>query len=234
MSKNNDVVAVEKLSNEMIYDLFNEGETRLDVTELPVISIIHAAQLFELPDGSTKKEIDCILLDTYRSNAYYSNPDVVEGAMPDCWAVDYKKGDMKPDIGCENPQSDLCSSCHMNEWNTDPKGGGGKACKNGRRIIIMIKDYYVPCILALPPTSMKNFEKYLNSFVVKHIPYQAVSTKIQLDKKENYSVIKASTDGTYETDVNKLKNIKNIILEFKDLMYRKPTQDNTIIPQTEE
>ena len=218
----------ELVVNDNIFEIFNPNKEKIDITELPAISIIHPTAHFEMPDGSTRKEIECILLDTYRNNSYYASTEIVDGSFPDCWAIDYHSGEMKPDLSCEQIQAEKCSECKKNEWKSDPKGGCGKACRNGRQLIILIKDYFVPCILSVPPTSLKNIEKYLNSFIAKHIPYQAVKTKLQLDKKETYSTLKISTDGDFEKDINKLNNIKNIIMEYKNLMYRKPTLE--IIP----
>jgi hypothetical protein len=224
---------VKKTDKEELFDIFNQPEERADITELPTIKIIHAAQLFEMPDGSTKNEIQCVLLHTYKQNAYWENVDI-NNQMPDCWAIDYKKGEMKPDAFIEVPQSEECRTCKLNQFGTDTKGGAGKACKNMRVLFIYVEGYCVPCKLSVPPTSLKSVDRYISSFLARQVPYQSVMTRLTLEKVDTYSVLKLSTKGVIETDKNKLLSLKNLIDENKPLMYRKPLLEEYMVHTAED
>ena len=214
------------------YNLFDDGSDAPEVKELPFISIIHQAQLFELPDGTTAKEFNGIILHSYESNLWWaqSYDETGGGNMPDCFALERKKGQrMVPDTGCSNPQAQECGTsrnplCPLNQFGSD---GAGKACKNRRNCFVFLKQYSVPLWLQIPATSLKDYDKYLDTFPTKNPPlrFQQVMTLFKLEKKDNYSILKCSMIGEPNTNIESLRALKNTINKYISLMYLNVVQN---------
>jgi len=88
-----------------------------------------------------------------------------------------------------------CNKCFLNQWESDLRGGKGKACKNQKRLLILIENSAIPNLLTLPPTSIRNFEDYCTALVEWGTTPLFVFTSIELEKKStgagiNYSVAK--------------------------------------------
>lgn len=70
-------------------------------------------------------------------NAYYTekyNPD--DPRSPDCYAIGEDEKELEPHEQADDPQSDTCDNCLMNEWGSADTGRG-KACKNTRRLAVI-------------------------------------------------------------------------------------------------
>lgn len=122
----------------------------------------------EVPDN----ELRCIIVGyTYENQFYVGRFDPSNPSSPVCYAfgLDSKHKDLEihPDVA--EPQSDSCATCPYNEYESDPAGGKGKACKNVLRLALIAEsdledlDAAEVVYLKVPTTSVKNF----NYFAVK-------------------------------------------------------------------
>jgi hypothetical protein len=82
-------------------------------------------------------KIDIVVLGTLHENRYYPEEyDADNIQSPTCWAFSTDGTDMAPDKELvTRPESDVCASCPQFQWDSDPKGRGGKACKSVRRFV---------------------------------------------------------------------------------------------------
>jgi len=123
---------------------------------------------------------------------------------------------MKPHRNSLTPQGGDdggCDDCPMNEWESDPKGGKGKACKEIRKLAILpvdaldLEDLGAMggvnlAILRVPVTSVKNWGNYVKllSASVKR-PAYGVITEIKLvphagsQFKVEFTPMEPITDG---------------------------------------
>lgn len=142
---------------------------------------------FEVPgddpeNPETEKEIVGVMVDHHPVNAYWAEKYTGGNAAPDCSSMDGKNGDYGP-----------CASCQFNEWESDPEGKRGKACKNMHRVYLLREDEIMPLLLTLPPTSLKNISDYLGLRVVsKGLRSYGVVTKVSLKKAQNAGGIEYS------------------------------------------
>ena len=91
-----------------------------------------------------------------------------------------------------------CSACPMAEWGSG--AGKGKACKDLRRLIVLVEGWTMPAILTLPPTSVKVFDQYASARARERGgAYFTCYTRVELAQETNgagikYSVAKLSVD----------------------------------------
>lgn len=136
---------------------------------------------FEVPsDEGTEpvKELVGVILDHYRVNAYWEGEYAGTGTPPTCSALDAKTGIGKPGGNCD--------TCKLNAWGSNTKGGRGKACKNIRRVYLLTEGEMLPYLLALPPTSLEDFNAYMRRLTSKHkVPYYGAISKAKLYRAQN-------------------------------------------------
>jgi hypothetical protein len=174
------------------------------VPRLPQIKIIHRGQLYEMPDDSKIQEFEAIILDQHPANAFWEK-DISESggnATPDCFSMDGKYP--LPDL--ERRQWENCSDCPQNQYGSDPKTGKGKACKNMKRLHLIMEGSLLPRRLTIPPTSISSFDLYMTDLVDMGLPFNTVITTFSLKKKEA---------GTFEFAEIILKKVR--VLEKEEL-----------------
>lgn len=134
------------------------------------------------------KNIPGIILVHHQINAWWEKEYSGEKNPPDCSSMDGRIGTQR-ETGRQIP----CASCPKNQWGTDPKGSGGKACKNMRRVYLLLEGNMFPHLLTLPPTSLENFNEYLSKRIVQkgHRSFDVLST-VSLKKDTNKGGIEYS------------------------------------------
>jgi len=184
---------------------------------LPQISIVHQAQLFTFPDETQLKEFEGIILDTNRINAWWeqSYDETGGGTPPDCFSMN----GVEPDLNCNMPQAKRCAECEKNKFGSD---GRGKACKNMKRVHIMLEDEMLPLRLTLPPSNLKAIDMYISLLTSKGMPYQLVVTNFKLKKTQNKDGIAFSEINPEKvriiTDSEKAEFLSKMLKEFKPVM----------------
>lgn len=210
---------VEQIANGGVseYDGLLDLGDNMDGVEarLPQIKIVHQGQMFKFCDTDKKAEtIKGIILDTNRCNAYWPDSFEGEGTPPSCMSLD----GIAPMAGVDCPMSTSCKDCEQNQFGSDidEKTGeptAGKACKNMRRIHILLPESSIPYRLTLPPSALRAWDEYVTSLTGKRLPYQAVIVEISLKEAKNKAGIAYSEPVfTYaDDDVIDVQGIKQVI-----------------------
>ena len=231
-----DLVPKEELLPTEFKNYFNLKENMEGVApRLPQIGIVHQAQLFTMPDEAQVKEFEGIILDTNRINAWWeiSFDESGGGTPPDCFSMN----GIEPDLGCSNVQAPRCSECEKNQFGSDSGSGGearrGKACKNMKRVHVILKGEMLPHRLTLPPSNLKAIDIYISLLTSKGVPYQLVIASFKLKKVQNkdgigYSEVDLIKDEVISDDswvfpemttaAEKAMGLKKMLSEFKGVM----------------
>ena len=241
---------VTKTHEQEVDELFGGKKEGMDkVSELPEIKILHAAGLFQLPDNTTTPKLEGILLHDHHHNAWWEKTlnDNEPPSAPDCFSIELVKGEsMRPHPSCRLPQvkfdegtltidknnpalsyfegacDGTCAECDLNKWGSK---GDGKACSNKIALFCLIPGYFVPLRLEVSASSLKNCEKYTDSFKIKRKRYQAFGTIFTLKTKtkgSNTFSIMSFSRGAEETNIENLKKISRIMNDHMDLMLKVP------------
>lgn len=182
---------------------------------LPEIKIISAAAIFETPDGENPKEIAGVIVATSRVNAWWAKDmdEAGAGTPPDC----YSKNGIIPHG--EHREHHQCATCPQNKFGSD---GRGKACKNTRRLSILIGDDLLPNIIKLSATSLKTWDVYMVGLMNQKRHFATVLTTVTLAKKQNkdgitYSEAVFKMTGTVPNeDLGKIADLRKFCAEKLD------------------
>lgn len=168
--------------------------------QLPIVTIVHQISKFEMPDGSTVSSFTGTILHANRCNALWLKEKEKKSGNepPICMSMDGVKPVKSPSQKAVN-----CRDCPYNQYGTgvDDKGQKtkGKACKNMKRLHILIPGESMPVRLTLTPTSLKNGDKYMTELTRKGVNYKIVETEFSLDPKTNgvekFSSVKMTAKG---------------------------------------
>jgi len=135
-------------------------------------------------------------------NVYYKDrfdPNNIQN--PSCFAIGLTDKAIAPHENVAEPQAETCAVCHKHEWGSDPNGGRGKACKEGRRLILIPEDALLEpeklsksemAIMDLPVTSVKNWANTVNQIATgSNLPFWAVVLRVEVrpDPKTQFKVL---------------------------------------------
>jgi hypothetical protein len=189
---------------------------------LPQIGIVHQAQMFKMPDDSKVDSIVGVIIESNRTNAYWAK-SIDEGGtgnLPDCFSFD----GLLP--ASEETFAPNCAACLFNRYGSEAgkngEAGRGKACKNSRRVHILLPTEKIPSRLTLPPSSLRTWDDYMVDISKIGRPYPTVLTKIRLEKAKNKSGIEYAKT-VFEMvapidDRQELLAIKDLRLKFRSAM----------------
>jgi len=177
------------------------------IPRLPQIKILHAGALrFEIPGeevGKTKQveDFEGIIIDQHPCNAFWeqSFAESGGGVLPACSSLNGKVGSEHGD----------CLSCSRNQFGSGLNDAGestaGKACKNMKRLHILLDGHELPYRLTLPPTSIKEADTFFCALVDRQIPMTTIRVRFSLadaqsSQKIHYSRIEFSAVGQIEIE----------------------------------
>lgn len=171
---------------------------------------------WELPtlDGETAvKEIEGVIIHRATRRAYWEyamedRPDGDDG-RPQCSSDD-------GELGLGDPGGS-CATCPYNEFESDIKGGPGKACKEMRQLFVLTKDDILPLVVTVPPASLANVKAYLLRLLRAQLSPSDVVTKIALQKAESGGKIKFSK-VTLERAANLDPEARQRVREYSTMM----------------
>ena len=152
-------------------------------------------QFFILPDGSEADELELVIVDFLSHNLFYDRVfDPKTPFPPACFAIGAEPTTLAPSKNSPSAQADTCTACPNNMFNSDPKGGKGKACKNTRLLAVLpgsaIDDDKVDLdlwTLSIPPAAMSFFDGYVRTLAAKHkTAPTGVITKVTLAAGSEY------------------------------------------------
>lgn len=155
------------------------------IPRLPQIKILHAgALLFDIPSdemGKTEKTeyFEGIIIDHHPCNAYWeqSFSESGGGVPPKCPSLDGKQG-----LWDGKPRN--CATCEFNQYGSGIDDSGqhtkGKACKNMKRLHILLRGHELPHRLTLPPSSIKSADTFFSFLLSKNTPMTTIRVKFSL------------------------------------------------------
>lgn len=144
-------------------------------------------------DVDYKKEINAVVVFTHRVNGFWTGAygDDDQNKAPVCSSIDGKTG-----MNTETGEITSCETCPFNQFGSasDQKGNQskGKACKNMRRIYMMMDGDPNFYLLTVPPTSIKDVNKQLAKIIAGGTPYTSLVLKFTLEKTRNAAGIEYS------------------------------------------
>lgn len=173
---------------------------------------------FEIPSDDPEspdytKTLEGVILFHHPNFVYWAEGNEYdENSTPLCSSVDGK-------VGIGDPGG-LCATCALNEYGTAVEGRG-KACKNMRMLYLLRSGEYMPMQLALPPTSLKPFNDFVNqAFMLRRRTAYGSVVQIGLKKVSNgtndYSV--ATFRRLYDFEGEELAQIRTYAENFRNQM----------------
>lgn len=148
-------------------------------------------KVFTLPSGQVVQgPLDVVILDFTNINAYYpSTYDPKNPAPPDCFAISKQIKGMAPVDESPDKQSPDCDSCWANEFGSGV--GNGKACKNQRRLLVMLADDDPEegelFTMEVSPSAIKKFDAYVSTVArLYQAPPVAVVTAVDFHPEQTY------------------------------------------------
>jgi len=223
------------------YDALYQEELKRNlhgvIPRLPLIRMLHAgALMFEIQDDLTGKprrveQIEGIMLDHQRVNAWWEEEYARGGRRhPACWSMDA----LRPDAMAFPIQSERCAICAQNQYGSR---GRGKACKNLRRLLIKLDASLLPYILTVPPTSLKEIDRYLTALTNVEIPASAAVTQFTLTAAKNddgiaYSLLTPTFREQIPVNVW-AKTIVPLKKQFRDFFRQQTIETEEYFPDTQ-
>lgn len=114
------------------------------------------------------------------------------------WATEFSGGNTPPDCaskdlinGMGNPGG-LCATCPYSQWESDPKGSGGQACKIAGSLFVMRPSELLPVVVPVPVASVAPLKKFMLSLASNELLYSNVILSIGLEQTQNKKGIKFS------------------------------------------
>lgn len=136
-------------------------------------------------DVEYMKQIDAVIVFTHRANGYWPGAfGDDESKAPACASMDGKTG-----LWTESGEVSSCETCPYNQYGSaiDNRGdqARGKACKNMRRLYLMMSGDPNLYLLTVPPTSIKEVNKQLAKIIGGGVPYTGLIVSLTLEKTKN-------------------------------------------------
>lgn len=143
------------------------------------------------PTKAPASELDIIVLRAAPglSKMYYSKA-YVQGSKerPDCYSADGKA----PAVDAKAPQSRACATCPHNQWGSkiNEKGVKSKACTDVKKLAIAPAGSPEDAmLLRIPPSSLKNWDKYVSDLKRRGRNPTNVATKLSFDYEVTHPVM---------------------------------------------
>jgi len=180
---------LEELQDELA-DLDNESGIACRLIKIPAGGgLAYEVQGEDDDDVNYEKEITGVIVFTHRMNGFwpgsYGSGESGEDKIPACSSMDGKTG-----LWRDTGEIRQCENCPLNQFGSadDGKGGQGKgkACKNMRRLYMMLDGDPNFYLLTVPPTSIKEVNRQLVKIMgSKGIPYTGLIVSLKLEKAVN-------------------------------------------------
>ena len=162
------------------------------------------------PDGVPQKQVSGVVVAHRTARAYWEKDldDGGGGSPPDCFSVGGAMGHGNP--------GGKCADCPLAQFGSKAKGNG-QACKQMKEIYILQDDKVLPIVIALPPTSLKNFRQYATGLTTSGEGLSSRLTTFTLAKASNDAGIaysRAEQEGA-KLDDDMRKRMKQYSDDFK-------------------
>lgn len=179
---------------------------------------------FSLLEQKLGKSLKVVILAATYDNIYYDRPyDPDNTASPACFAIAEHESDLIPHESSPVEQHASCLHCPRNKFGT-AENGKGKACKNGRRLLLAavgedgIKLNEL-AVLRLPPTSMRNYSTYAKTVASRTgLPLWAIVTQLDMDEDEDFAKVMFSIVPDITIPKDSIVEVSSRRAEFTDIV----------------
>lgn len=166
------------------------SEADQSVTQPIQYKVVHAAQIFQnAATGNTTATLSGVPLHFNTVRGLFPNNDSISKDPPLCSSVDGQTGRYTTEDGAFAVRA--CASCPYNQY---PAEGGGKPCKEQRRIYLLEEGHDVPAVVTVPPTSLKVWDAFVSGCAYAGTAAAQNVIELSLEKKEKgkntWSVLK--------------------------------------------
>jgi hypothetical protein len=182
---------------------------------------------FTLPDGTSDTgPMRAIILDWCSANTYFEglyNPQDIK--PPVCWALSRNVAELAPSAKAPKKQHATCKGCPLNEFGSDPQGGKGKACKNGRRVLIARPDAdetTQPWIISVSPTGLKHYDKYINTLSDLEVHPIELISEISFEASEPFPTLRFKSIEKHD-NVELMWKLKE---RGQDILFQEPNVED--------
>lgn len=127
----------------------------------------------------------------------------------------------------EFPEVFECQGCPMNAWGTAPGGGRGKACRERRRLLVVMDGFQSPVIFSLPPTSVRQFDTFASGLKARGRDYYGVRVKIGLMSQKSGGYTYGVTTFMAEGPIGSIEEARAVVSlrqQYADLIRTMPIQ----------
>jgi hypothetical protein len=173
------------------------------------VKINKDAIAFVDPLGNGMDELRGVVVHKQKIRGMWNKDDVLVCSSLDCITGTVRDEEGKPIVTGTDAQGNpiykkrACSSCPYNEWGSAVDEAGnrrkGKACKEQRRIFMMVPGYQLPIVLTLPPTSISVWDDYCSALATagkSELKRQVILTLSKAGSgKEVYAVLNKPRQG---------------------------------------
>lgn len=198
-----------------------EGET----SQVPFMST--KGKKFAIGDDKLGTTLKCIILSTVFDHSYYDRPyDPDTTTPPACFAIGDVDSDLVPNEISPVKQHSNCRDCPKNQFQS-ASNGKGKACRNGRRLLICSVDsdcranFGDMAIVNVSPTALKGISKYIKSINnIKKLPVWAVVTTLSFDDDAAYPIVVPTFEkSVHPDDITVIAERSQEFIELVSVVY---------------
>lgn len=200
----------------------NLGEAQVTPMDLNRIKSPSGGSLFFTVEEEPLKEVTGIIIHQRDQRAYWklSMDEGGSGNPPDCSSLDCKVG-----VG------DPGGPCHLCALSKFDSTGEPPPCKQMRLLFLLRPGCYLPDVVQVPPSSLKNAAQYMLSLASKALPYFAVETTIGLEKAKSRDGIdygKFTFRASRALPKEKLTELIEFAQSLKDVFAHVPVVDPVV------
>lgn len=154
-------------------------------------------------DVEPMKAVEGVIVFTHRVNAYwpgtYGTNSDDSARIPACSSMDGMTG-----VDSSTGEARDCDSCPYNQYGSATDDAGrttrGKACKNMRRVYLLMSGDPNLYLLTIPPTSIRAVNRQLTKILSGGTPYVGMVMRFTLERVKNsggivYSKVQAQPAG---------------------------------------
>ena len=222
MNKEKELVDINELPPEVraLLDEAAKVQSESELSTIPFMSL--KGKKFSIGDEKFGSSLNCIILADVHDYSWYDRPyDPDIQSPPACFAIGKAPDDMAPHEDSPKKQHESCYDCPKNQFASAPNGKG-KACRNGRRLLVASltdnrANFGDLAIVNMSPTALKGFSKYMkNISTVKRLPIWSVITNLSFDEDSAYPLLTANFVSI--ANAIDIGTIASRIAEFQDMV----------------
>lgn len=161
----------------------NMGNEGIDPSMLDKVKVPSGGSLvWEVPglDGESEptKDLVGVIVGQRNIRSYFASEYSGGNEPPDCSSEDGVTGE--PSSDSAEGYGGQCATCPKAQWGSAENGG--QACSQRKLLLLLQPDAMLPLVVNVPPSSLKEVNKYLLRLTSKKVPFFNVVTSLKLAK----------------------------------------------------